>query len=501
MIGHYAVGRVAVSAIRGAESAIAGEALFALSTAPYVTLPSDAPASVYYDPRLGNPLFMSRSVRRGGFVAAGTSAATARMEIRNADGYLDGLGTAYSVSGRRVRVLAVQPGAPYRSAELVIDGAALTTSFNNQAIAISLRTKDSLLDEPVQPATFTGEGGAEGGTDLASKPKPIALGEVYGVAPPYLGIVEGRHSYHVGENISDVIAFYDRGVRVTKVAGTPSVGEWSVNTATGILQHGGAPTGLITADIQGYAPGGVYDPTIAGILRSLLVDFAGLDELDVVAFDRLATETRGRTAGLWIGAEATATRAAVDRVLSASTAYGGFNRQGRFAPKILRPPSGAILARFDRTNIVSLERLEPPDVINPPTHRVRVGWRRNHSVFKDAPAGATEAQRAFMAAEYREVMVQDQSVKLKHRGSKPVFLGSLFVSEDDARAEAERLLALYSVDRNIWRVESRGVSPLLDIGDTVELSYPRFRLSKKLGTVIAIEVDLSEGETVMEIFA
>ena len=86
---------------------------------------------------------MSRSAPRGTWVAAGTTAVSARIEIANPDGYLDGLGAVYSVAGRRVRVLALGQGGGLAGADLVLDGSVAASSFDEQRISLHAETKDA----------------------------------------------------------------------------------------------------------------------------------------------------------------------------------------------------------------------------------------------------------------------------------------------------------------------------------------------------------------------
>ena len=61
-----------------------------------------------------------------------------------------------------------------------------------------------------------------------------------------------------------------------------------------------------------------------------------------------------------------------------------------------------------------------------------------------------------------------------------------------AQDEADRLLALYSVRREVFDVKVRldeGLINLLDIGVTVEVDYYRFNLNPKNFLVIGLELD------------
>lgn len=114
-----------------------------------------------------------------------------------------------------------------------------------------------------------------------------------------------------------------------------------------------------------------------------------------------------------------------------------------------------------------------------PLWRQRVSYQRNWTVQNaDSLAGAVpEDRRAFLTEETRVATARDPGIQERHLLARdPEPAAGLFDAQSAATAEAERLLALYGVRRDVYRVTVKTQPYRLELDDQVQLVYPRFGL-------------------------
>lgn len=253
---------------------IAASALVPLyySSHGFVSEPSDTPANQYYEPRAQSALTFERSIFQSGKLSGRSIPGNGRLVLANPDGALDGL-AAYAWGGRRARVWLGGEGFSLGDFGLIFDGTIKSIEFGDLDVTINLRDLAHLFDREMQTATFLGTGGNEGGSDLAGKRKPMALGVVRNVQPVYLGADTGYHKFSVNSGpIVGVLTVYDRGAELTYDP-APSPGEYSLDLDAGVITLGGAFDGPITCDIIGRRTLSVSSST-SGTLGALSGTFA-----------------------------------------------------------------------------------------------------------------------------------------------------------------------------------------------------------------------------------
>ena len=114
-----------------------------------------------------------------------------------------------------------------------------------------------------------------------------------------------------------------------------------------------------------------------------------------------------------------------------------------------------------------------------PLWRQRVSYQRNWTVMTaDSIAGAvTDERRNFLTEELRLVTVKDESIKDRHLLARdPEATRTLLHEEAAAQAEAERLFELYRQQRNLYRITVKTQPFKVELGDQVQVVYPRFGL-------------------------
>lgn len=139
-----------------------------------------------------------------------------------------------------------------------------------------------------------------------------------------------------------------------------------------------------------------------------------------------------------------------------------------------------VAATFTEADVLELES----EATELPLWRQKVSYQKNWTVQDaDSLAGSvtagsvTDDRVAFLTEELRLATASDPGVKERHLLARdPEPIPSLFDGEAAARAEAERLLALYGVRRDLYRVTVKTQPYRLDLDDQVQLVYPRFGL-------------------------
>ena len=114
-----------------------------------------------------------------------------------------------------------------------------------------------------------------------------------------------------------------------------------------------------------------------------------------------------------------------------------------------------------------------------PLWRQRVSYQRNWTVMTaDSIAGAvTDERRNFLTEELRLVTVKDESIQDKHLLARdPEATRTLLHEEAAAQEEAERLFELYRQQRNLYRITVKTQPFKVELGDQVQVAYPRFGL-------------------------
>lgn len=442
----------------------------------YVSHADDLPARTWHDGRVMPEVRIERSVagRRG---IGGLARVFAEISLVNADGGLDALLRDYAIDGRRFRLLLGDPDAALSTFGVVCTGVVERAAVGLSAARLSLSDGAARLEVPVSGTVYAGSGGLEGGDDLRGKPKPRCYGVVRNIAPPLVDSAGLVYQVHDGA-IQAVTAVYDRGIALVEVPGVPAGGEYSVDLSAGTFTLGATPAGTVTSDVEGDAPTAGYVSRTADIVQRLLA-LADLtsSEIEPVSFGRLNTEA-GATVGIWFGTEPRTVADAIDELLAGVGAWGGFNRHGAFAVGVIAAASGAPALQLGAADIVDLEREPMPDDVDPRIWRARVGWGKNYTVQGDLAAGVDAAMRTFAAEAWRVAEASDPAVKSRHllaREYGPV--EALYDDEADADAEADRLLTLWGGALGMYRVATRPIGVLADIGAVLELTHPRHGLA------------------------
>lgn len=474
----------------------------------YNTLPADTPENQHYAPVLLSPFNFQVTLFDGLEPTGRAAIGFGDVVIDNSDGWLDGL-IDLGWSGRPITLFRGAPGAARSSFVQVFQGAVDGLTPNESQISLRLRTREALLDRPLQSLLYAGTGGKEGGPDLVGKRKPLAYGRVFNVPAVLADAPNLVFQVHEGM-VEDILAVRDRGVPLAFDADYPTYadllvatignGEYATCLAEGLVRLGAANAGTVTVDLEGDATGG-YVETAAGIVRRIVttrldtVNLVDPDDLDTAAFSQLDFDQMAPI-GFWDGPDSGLTvSGALDAIMSSVGGWWTFTLPGLLTVAILKAPAGAPDAVLERDDIV----LGPPLSMagGVPSFRRLIGYQRAWAVQQDLASGVSPADQQLYSTEYRRATVSDAAVLAKHRNAREVVTAGLFAEKSDAEAEALRLQALHGVERRVLSVRVVPDNPFdAPLGGVVELrGIGRMTLqSSKLFRLVGLVVNLASGE-------
>lgn len=444
-------------------------------------------ANVWYDGRVIVPLVVDRSIPVTPEESPRISRQIGDIEIANGDGALDSFPDNYAVDGRAIKVLYGPRNGRYSDFQPVANLLGQSWAFGVDRVVLSARDRRYALQKPLQANLYQGDGGGEGTDELAGKPKPLCFGVVRNISPVLIDPVNLIYQVHDGP-IDDVTAVYDRGLELTDstddaadyaalVALSVSAGEYATSLAAGMIKLGSSPAGLITADARGDSSGG-YIETVDAIVLRILRDRAGLADAVINTSSFSGLPGSAGTMGIYIDDQDPRTgEQAIDEIVAGVGGYWGAGRDGRLRAGRMPMPEARTPTYFIRHEDVI--ELEPEEAILP-RWRQRVAYRRNWTVQRgeDIAGAVTDNRRQEIRQESRQVSVSDSDVVVRHpEALAPEPLQSLYDDEASATTLAEDLLALHSPNRRILQVRVRRIGYLLNLGQVVNLTYPRLGLS------------------------
>jgi len=449
--------------------------LYAASKA-FTTKSTDTPADTYFPGAVGRASTFERSMFRRGRIGGSSMPDPGALDIVNTgelETWLD-----YQFDGRDVTVKVGLEGDAYSTFETVFSGVSGELQFDRNVIRLKLSDKQDQLDKLIQENLFAGTGGNEGGDDLKDKPKPLCFGPCNNITPVIVDRTNRVYQVHDGQ-IKAVDAVYDNGKLLTLTT------HYTVDLTNGRITLVAAPTGLVTADIQGSDTGGTYVSSVANIMERIVKDFGGLSTSDIDATSISDLNTKNAAAvGIYTGTGERNLLDVLDELSNSIGAFYGFNRAGKFSVGRFEAPATTADFTFVETDAVKnrIKRDPGGSVI----WRQRIKYGRNWTVQSDEAldASATDAHKDFVTQDYRVTSDEDADVKEDGAGKgghknadDPEPLVTLLDAKADADTEATRLLGLYDVRRDFFSVTVKTQAFQVDLGDTVDFSHSRFGLS------------------------
>ena len=323
-----------------------------------------------------------------------------------------------------------------------------------------LKFRDALqrLNTPVSEAKFAD------GTLM-----PGAFGEVPNMTPKY-DSVTGRWYYHWAGAEGLIEPRTDGKKRSPDVTDDPTNGRFAFNTAIG--------PGAVTCSVQGDKTGGVYRNRIAQLVQLLATQYgkestrmasSDMDTANLTLFDAANQQPVGL--------------AILDRTnVLAAAAQLASSRGAQVIPSMLGKlrliqysiPAAATLA-IPRS--MQVQDSLVPVTRTTPAAAVQIRYCRNYTVQSNLQTSLPAEHKQMFATEWQTYTAIDTAVQVTYsQYTDPVPIDTCLLTLADAKAEAERRLAIVKVPRTTYRVELTPGGMLVELGEARNLFSDRFGL-------------------------
>ena len=470
--------------------------------------PTDTPANQYYAARMKSVGRIERSMfGAGDGVSGGTTGGRSEVGFGNIS-VLNGTshGTDELIdywkdlAFREVIIKSLANDAqPFSQAVTRFIGSVEQLVSTNALEQYDIILHDRLqnIDKPLLINTYLGTtnsgglGTVEGDVDQKDTVKQKLWGTVHNCQ-----VTDVNH-YDLIWQVSDgpvvSITVYDGGVLLTDdgdvgtleaLFAAPTVGgHYATCNVLGLFKTGISPVGTVTADVVEGAT--AADRTAAQIAKRMLAWFAemydetlSLSASDVAALDALNSAQ--------CGIVVRDTESAIDAMMRVLNSVGAWLLPQSNSPTMynigrLDPPDDEPVASYDLDESIggNPQRVESgDDSKGVPCWRVTVRYDQLDTVQQssDLFGEVTESdpvRTQYLATEWRQATAEDEDVLEQWPNAPSIQVDTRLISQADAAAEADRLLALHGVKRDIWRL----VVPMSDdpqddpgVGEVVELT-------------------------------
>lgn len=440
-----------------------------LSSANYVSLPSDSMPNHGYLAIIGGDLTISEEMQIDG----SASLTWGDVEISNEDGSRDSwLNDIWK--NRPIRIFAGDVRWSRDDFRLIFSGNIADFQARERGVLnISLSDKLQRLNTPIS------ENRLGGATENKDRLRPLCFGECHNIEPLLINPATLEFQVHDGP-IERIIEVRDNGVPVNFIE----------NLATGTFKLTAQPAGLVTASVQGDKTGGVWRYTIASLILHIVTTYGKPEnrfqvaEVDGASFGPFEAENL-QPVGLYLPDRIN--KLEVCAMLSASLgAHTLMSPEGKVRivqvrlPAAGTPSSAGMGQMIERTLQVS-ER--PPVVAS-----VKIAYCKNWTVQTNLQSGIPEQHKNLFALEWLTVTSINQATATAFMlAIEPVQKDTLLLREGEAAAEATRQLNLWGVQRTIYEFGGTPELMLEALGGAQIVSNPRFGLSAgKPGQVLRI---------------
>lgn len=502
----------------GATNAAGTTQTFYLSTAPFVTQPTDTPANQAFTPALIDPGALGVSAYGDGRTSGASQLQRGDLVIANTDGGFDAW-LDYSFEGRAVTIRSGSSGAYPGSYPAIMTATVDSIVVTARDVTVQLRDRQLVLSNPLLVTRYAGTNslpnGLEGtASDLKGKPKPRIFGQVFNISPALVNT--SKLTYQVNDGaVASIDAVYDRGLAKTFSADyatsallqaaslTSGSALYSTCIAEGYFRLHDAASGQITADVtQGAASA---NRTVAKVIEAIALA-AGISSGEISASDITALDAiNSAVVGVFVDDDSSAGEI-MDDVAASIGAYYGYDPAGSLRMGVLTAPTGSPVLTIQPYSVLSgLNRRQPTDNGVPVWTVTAQHSRIWNTQGSDLAGSVTAARRAYLSQRTRSAApAVDAAVKLKFLTAGEMTIDTLLVSEAAAETEAARQLALHKVRRDIFEVpipvDLYAATPVKFM-DVVSLTYPRFGLSAgKLFRVIGRSVELKRNRAVLTLW-
>lgn len=452
-----------------------------LSNRNYVTTPTDAPANQVYLPVLSGAVTITEKLSIDG----AASMSFGDVEVDNA-GELDGwLGDVWT--NRAITVFIGDPGWPRANFRPIFAGTvARLGSRSRKSLNIVLRDKLQRLNTPM---TDTKLGGA---TDNKDRLLPLCFGECHNVEPLLVDPAMLKYQVHAGA-IERIIEVRDNGVPVA----------FTGSLSTGTFTLSAAPSGTITASVQGDKAGGTYRNTIGALIPYIVTTYGKVvDRFSAGDLDSAQITTFSAAHPQSVGIYVTARTNVLEACATIASSVGAqlvMSRSGllRLLKIALPAASTPTVVGPDRMVMHSLAPVDRPDV----RAAVKLGFARNWTPQTGLQTGIPEAHKKLFEQEWLTTSASDATVATLHRLELEAEQeDTALLVESDAQTETNRRLSLWKVARTVWGYEGTPDLMLEALGGTQTMINSRFDMSAGVtGQIVGLSQDWAKCRVNVEV--
>ena len=299
--------------------------------------------------------------------------------------------------------------------------------------------------------------------------KPLCFGYCRNITPFLTN--PSLLEYHVHDGpIDSVLAVYDQGSLLTLTT------DYSVDLSTGKITLVASPTGIVTADIRGAKVSGTWLDSTEEITAELL-SRAGVSITQ-------SYDIPTGVIGLYV-TESTSLGVLLNQLMAGLAGYWLVDSNNEFyAAQYPVPQETVAIGSYDSTQLLSEVRIEGEDRVY---SKINYSYRKNWTQYQSLP-GASTAQADFSKRQYLQSFEDSASPDLEIVYQESPQLNTLFDSQSDAQAVAQRLLSIYEVQRKIYSVDLP-YTETLELGDNVSIAFGTETI---VGCIISL-VDVFDG--------
>lgn len=469
------------------------------STKPYNTLPSEIPANTHYHPRL-RPGSLNLNLFTRSSIGGATRIGLGEIQLINNDGEFDYLNN-YTISGQYFTILrGIDKTTPRNQMVTVSTGQVSRVDMDFDTIDLTIYDELNFFDKPLTSSVYTGTNvlpdGLDGTLDIKGKTIPRVYGTVKNIEPVLVNT--SLLIYQVSDKICSIDAMYNRGSSWTQEtdyaseadllteSDPPSAGCFRVyESSTGsYFRLGSSPDGQVTADCS------TSDGAVVHVLQEIAED-AGWSTGDI---DSTAFSTLHGIISATVGRYITSDTSALSEMDSVSNCVGIWYSviEGLLTCGRIENPSATADVTMDRLMIRRINRTNNTNI--DPIWKVNVGYDKNWTVQNSDVAGVvSDTRRLWLKDEERISFAEDTDILATWLNAGILDIPAVLADESDASTEASRRLTLRGVGRFVYTIEVEMEEYLgIRLGNTVELSYPRFDLNNGVnGLVVSINYDFN----------
>ena len=334
----------------------------------------------------------------------------------------------------------------------------------------------------------------------ADKLIPVTFGECFNVTPLLINPATLTYQVHTGQ-IAEIIEVRDNGAPVTLLGNSVT----GVNLTAGTFQLARSPYGTVTCSVRGSAPAGAYKQYIGEIIRDILTNYGG--KLTDATYINATNFTNFDTATAYkVGAYVDSRQNVLELCYKLAASIGAYlvlGLDGKFKLTQVKSDyaTGTGLRKVTTTDMEAStftlrQKLDVQGAI-------KLAYCKNWTVQATGlAAGVAASSTTVFARDYYYINSKDTTVLSNYSQSpEPPPIETLLIEKTPATTEADRLLALYKVPRYIYTGVYYGHMLTAELGDTIDVTHPRFGLSTgKTGTIVEINRDWLKGRVTLGVF-